>query len=81
MFGRRGTLLVKSLTALMLSAAGLFGFDDSGLLLSYVLMIIFWQNEIEAPARNEVEELDFRRGGFAIGMAIFAFLIILPMQS
>jgi hypothetical protein len=81
MFGRRGTAVVKTFTAIILCGSGLFGLDDSGVLLSYVLLTILWQNELEAPVRNEVEELDFRRGCFAIAMAIFVVLILLPMPS
>ena len=81
MFGRRGTLLVKTLTAAILCGIGLFGFDDSGILLNYVLLIVIWQNELEAPVRNEVDELDFSRGFAAIISAIVVFMTLLPMQS
>jgi hypothetical protein len=81
MFGRRGTAVVKTFTAVALCGSGLFGFDDSRLLLNYVLLTILWQNELEAPARNEVEELDFGRGCFAIAMAVCVVLILLPMPS
>lgn len=81
MFGRRGTAVVKTFMAIILCGSGLFGFDDSGLLLNYILLIVLWQNEIEAPARNEVEELDFGRGCFAIAISIFVVLILLPMPS
>ena len=81
MFGRRGILLVRTLVAAMLCGAGLFGLDDSGILLNYVVIVMLWQNEIETPARNEVEELDFGRGCFGIGMAALVFTILLPMQS
>ena len=81
MFGRRGILLVRTLVAAMLCSAGLFGLDDSGILLNYVVVVMLWQNEIETPARNEVEELDFGRGCFGIVMAALVFMILLPMQG
>ena len=81
LFGRRGTVVVKTFTAIILCTSGLFGFDDSGLLLNYVLLTILWQNELEGPARNEVLELDFPRGCFAIAMALFVILTLLPMTK
>jgi len=56
------------------------GFDKAGVLLTYVLFVVIWQRELEAPARNEVEELDFVRGASGIGMAIFVALALLPIQ-
>jgi hypothetical protein len=79
MFGRRGILLVKTLVAAILCSAGLFGLDDSGIILNYVIVMLLWQNEIETPARNEVEELDTVRGSFGIIMAVLVFLILSPM--
>jgi hypothetical protein len=79
MFGRRGILLVKTLVAAILCSAGLFGLDDSGIILNYVIVMLLWQNEIETPARNEVEELDAVRGSFGIIMAVLVFLILSPM--
>ena len=81
MFGRRGTFIVRTLVAAMLCSAGLFGLDDSGILLNYIVVVFLFQDEIETPARNEVEELDFGRGCFGIGMAALVFMILLPMQS
>jgi hypothetical protein len=81
MFGRRGAFLVRTLVAAMLCSAGLFGMDDSGILLNYVVITMFWQSEIETPARNEVEELDFGRGCFGIGMTALVLMILLPMPS
>jgi hypothetical protein len=81
MFGRRGTLLVKTLVSALLCSAGLFGLDDSGILLNYVIIVLLWQNEIETPARNEVEELDLNRGLFGIMMGVLVFMTLFPMQS
>jgi hypothetical protein len=81
MFSRRGTLFVKTLVAALLCSAGLFGLDDSGILLNYVIVVLLWQNEIETPARNEVEELDLNRGFLGIAMAVLVFMILLPMKS
>jgi hypothetical protein len=80
MFGRRGTYIVKTFTTLLLCGAGLFGFDGSGVLLTYALFAITCQHELEAPARNEVDELDFVRGAFGIVAALVVTLALLPMQ-
>lgn len=79
MFGRRGTYIVKSGTALLAVALGLFGLDESRLLLTYVLFATVWQRELESPSLNEVDELDFTRGFVAIGTALLVALTLLPM--
>lgn len=78
MFGRRGTYVVKTFTAIILCAAGIFGLDDSRVLLMYVLYAFLWQRDLETPVANEVEELDFVRGAIAIGVAFFVALALLP---
>ena len=80
MFGRRGAFIVKSFTALLLVAFGIFGLDDANILLTYVLFALIWQRELETPARNEVEDLDFGRGALAIFMAFVVGLSLFPMQ-
>ena len=52
--------------------------DDSGIFLSYTLFALLWQRELETPARNEVEELDFLRGGVGILAALFVGLTLIP---
>lgn len=79
MFGRRGTYIVKTFTALLLCAAGIFGYDESRILLTYVLYSVLWQRELETPALNEVEELDFGRGAVAITSALLVALALVPM--
>lgn len=80
MFGRRGAYIVKSFTASLLCLAGIFGFDESGVLLTYTLFAIIWQRELESPVHNEVEVLDFGRGAFGIAAAVLVALALLPMQ-
>jgi hypothetical protein len=80
MFGRSGALLVKTFTTIALCVAGLVGFDDAGVLLNYVLLVVLWQSELEAPARNEVEELDVVRGCTAIVAAVLVVLILWPVH-
>jgi hypothetical protein len=80
MFGRRGAYIVKVFTTALLCLAGLVGLDKAGFLLTYVLFAVVWQRELEAPAQNEVEELDFLRGATGIGMAILVALVLLPIQ-
>lgn len=69
---------MNTFTTVLLCAAGLFGLDDSRLLLTYVLFSVIWQRELETPARNEVDELDFARGVVGIVSAILVALVLLP---
>jgi hypothetical protein len=78
MFGRRGAFLVKVFTTLLLVAVGIFGFDSEGIFLFYALYTAIWQRELEAPAQDEVTELDFGRGCAGIVTALFVFLTLLP---
>ena len=80
MFGRRGSYIVKTFTTILLCGAGIFGFDGSGVLLAYALFAMIWQRELEAPARNEVQELDFPRGALGIAVALVVVLSLSPMQ-
>lgn len=79
MFGRRGAFVVKLFTSLLLCVAGLFGLDKANVFLIYVLYVIIWQRELETPARNEVDELDFTRGLVAIAAALIVGLALIPM--
>jgi membrane-associated protease RseP (regulator of RpoE activity) len=79
MFGRRGAYLVKTFTAVLLIAMGLFGFDESRILLVYVFIVQVWQRELETPALNEVDELDFPRGALGIVTAMIVALSLVPM--
>jgi len=80
MFGRRGTYVVSIFTTAMLCGAGIFGLDSVNILLTYTLCALLWQRELEIPARNEVEQLDYGRGFIAIGAAFLVFLTLLPMR-
>lgn len=79
MFGRRGAFIVKTFTSILLCVAGLFGFDESSILLTYNLYTLIWQRELETPTRNELDELDFVRGSLAIGAALFVAVTLVPM--
>jgi hypothetical protein len=79
MFGRRGAYLVSTFTAVLLCLVGLFGWDSSRILLSYTLFSVLWQRELETPARNEVEELDFGRGAVGIVAALAVALTLCPL--
>ena len=81
MFGRRGAFVVKLLTTVLLCVAGIFGFDESNLLLVYVVFASIWQRELETPVRNEVDELDFPRGLLAIVTALMVGLVLIPLTS
>lgn len=52
--------------------------DDSRIFLSYTLFALLWQRDLETPARNEVEELDFVRGAVGILSALFVGLTLIP---
>ena len=52
--------------------------DDSRIFLSYTLFALIWQRDLETPARNEVEELDFVRGAVGLLAALFVGLTLIP---
>lgn len=81
MFGRRGAYIVKAFTTVILCAIGLFGFDTSSVLLIYIFFAQVWQRELETPATNEVDELDFPRGALGIVTALVVALSLIPMLS
>lgn len=78
MFGRRGAYLISTFTAVLLCIVGIFGWDDSRIFLTYTLLTLLWQRELETPARNEVEELDLGRGAVGILAALFVGLTLVP---
>lgn len=80
MFGRRGSYIVKSFTAVLLCIIGIFGMDPSHIILLYAIYTQLYQRELEIPAYNEVEELDFNRGLMAIITAFVVALTLIPMQ-
>lgn len=73
--------MVKTFTTLALCIVGLFGFDESNIFLLYALFTVLWQREPEAPALNEVDDLDTRRGLLAIASAVLVALTLIPLQS
>lgn len=79
MFGRRGAYIVTVFTALLLCLAGIFGLDESRMMLAYTLYATLFQRELEIPAMDEVAELDYTRGAIGILMAFFVALTLFPM--
>jgi hypothetical protein len=79
MFGRKGTYLVNTFTTILICGLGFFDLDESRILLMYVLFTLVWQRELESPARNEVEELDFPRGVLGIATSLLVALVLVPM--
>ena len=80
MFGRRGAFVIKSFAALLMCLSGLVGLDNAHIQLTYLLFAVIWQRELEAPARNEVAEIDVLRGACGIAMALIVSMILLPAQ-
>lgn len=79
LFGRRGFFLVKILSVLAICAAGLFGLDNSEILLSYALFVVIWQRELESPALNEVDDLSTARALAAFPIAVLVALSLIPL--
>ena len=79
MFGRRGAYVNQVAAILLLVLAGLFGLDDSNILLLYTLYAMIWQRELESPVRNEVDEIDISRGLVAIAASLLVGLTLIPM--
>jgi hypothetical protein len=78
-FGRRSFFLVKTFSILAICAGGLFGFDNSEILLLYALFVILWQRELETPALNEVDDLSTVRGLAAFPIAVLVALSLIPL--
>lgn len=78
-FGRRGFFLVKTFSVLAICAAGLFGLDNSEILLVYALFVMLWQRELETPALNEIDDLGTARGLAAFPIAVLVALSLLPL--
>jgi len=78
MFGRKGTVLIKFATTVVLLLAGLFGLDESRILLLYAVYVSLCQGELETPAQDEVTELDVGRGVLGILSALFVVGTLLP---
>jgi hypothetical protein len=79
LFGRHFAFIVNSFTAIVLCLAGIFGEDDSNVLLFYTLFCLIWQKEQESPARNEVVEVDELRSGGALAAALLVALVLIPL--
>jgi membrane-associated protease RseP (regulator of RpoE activity) len=78
-FGRSFSRVVHGSAVLILALSGLFGADQSNILISYALYSQLWQKEPEIPCRNEVDELDAMRGCVAIAMSVFVMLTLIPL--
>eukprot|EP00985_Skeletonema_marinoi_P011236 scaffold5326_cov109-Skeletonema_marinoi.AAC.2 len=79
-FGRSFARVAQGFFILSLAFAGLFGADQTNVLLCYAIFTQFWQKEPEVPCRNEVDELDAVRGFIAIATSVVVFLILTPMN-
>lgn len=79
-FGRSFSRVVQGTALLILVLSGVFGADDSAMLLVYGIFGQFFQKEPEIPCRNEVDELDATRGFVAIGMSVFVILTLVPLN-
>lgn len=80
LFGRSFATLLSTLTLFALAAFGLFGGDESNILLFYALFIFFFQREPEIPCENEVDAIDDFRALVAFGTAVLVGLSLVPMM-
>lgn len=71
--------MVKTFSILAICAVGLFGFDESRILILYALFVILWQREIETPVLNEVDDLDATRGIVGVASAVLVALTLIPL--
>lgn len=78
-FGRSFARVVQGFFILVLALAGIFGADQTNVLLCYAIFCQFWQKEPEVPCRNEVDELDSIRGFVAIATSFLVLLILTPL--
>ena len=78
MLGRRGAYIVKTFTAVLLCLIGIF--DESRIFILYTIFTQLFQRELETPALNEIEELDFKRGVIRITTALFVILALVHIQ-
>lgn len=76
LFGRSGAQLVGLLTLLSLFVGGILTSDA---MLLYFAFILFYQNELEIPMRNEVDDVDFSRVLIATVSGVLVLLTIIPM--
>lgn len=81
LFGRSFATLLHTLTLFVLGAIGLFGGDESNILLFYAMFILFFQREPEIPCQNEVDGIDDFRALFAFGTAVLVGLSLVPMTG
>jgi len=79
LFGRKWARVVSGLSLLILVLSGVFGLDESNILLSYVLIVTIWQRNPEIPCKNEVDDVDFGRVSVAIAAAMLAALTLIPL--
>lgn len=75
-FGRSGAQLTGLATCIGLLVAG---FVTSDAFLTYFLFISFFQGELEIPARNEVDEVEFSRILLAIASGVLVLLTLVPV--
>jgi len=78
--GRSLSRVLQGFTLLLLVIVGIFGADESNILLFYSLFVTIWQREPEMPCKNEVDELDLARGAVAIGAAVLVALALVPLS-
>ena len=76
LFGRRGAQIVSAITLLAIFVQGIMGSD---ILLFYFSYVIFFESELELPAKNEVDEISFPRVLIAIASMMVVLLTLIPM--
>jgi hypothetical protein len=76
LFGRRGAQLVNAITLLAIFVQGILGSD---ILLYYFSYAIFFENELDLPAKNEVDDISFPRVLIATASIMLVLLTLIPM--
>lgn len=81
LFGRHVAFIINAFTLILLCIAGIFGADNSDVLLIYSLFCVIWQRGLEGPVRNEVQDVDLLRSVVAFAAALVVVLALAPLPT
>jgi len=80
-FSRDGADFVTNSIYFIILVAGLFGGDDSSMLLLYCVYAFAFQRETEIPCRNETDGITDVRAGIAFASAFLVALALIPLGN